>query len=238
MNSSLKDLDKTFSTMRWLTLASIATVLVVCISAGLLLQHAYGTVGQRVYVVGSLGTQAAQASSPEEHSDFELRNVVRTFCQNMFGHDESTFTDHMNTALGLSDAISGRRLYEEFKKGQVYENYRKFGSRTMVKVDSIVLNHDSRPRTGRVYMKQKTFMADRQSTPVPIAASFSLVEMDRSERNPYGVQITGFDFISYNAPMSQAEQQIQEQQLQRDQQQLQEARRAAEQAAKAEAPIR
>ncbi|MBT9394395.1 hypothetical protein KLP40_14585 [Hymenobacter sp. NST-14] len=236
--SKIQDLDKTYSTMRTMTMASLAIVLVTSIFFVLTLRHAYGTVGQRVYVVGSLGTQAAVAASPDEHSEFEYRNVVRTFVSNMFQHDESTFTDHMNTALNLSDALSGRRLYEEFKKGQVYENYRKFGSRTMVKVDSIVLQNDVRPRTGKVYMKQKTFMADRQSAPISIAAAFTLVETDRSEKNPYGIQISGFDFIPYNAPISAAEQAIQEQQAERDRQQLQAAQQAAKQAAAAEAAIR
>ncbi|TLM88792.1 conjugal transfer protein TraK [Hymenobacter jeollabukensis] len=213
--------------MRNIALGAIGLALVVCLAAGGLVMYAYGSVGQRVYVVGSQGTQAALAANPEEHTDFELRNLVRTFAQYMFQHDQYTFKDNLNMALPLIDEMGGRRIYDGFKKGDVLGNYTKFGARTSITIDSIVIDSHSRPKSGRLYLRQRAFVGDRQSQPTPMGCSFRFAETNRSNKNPFGVILTSFDYFLYNPGMSKAEKQILEDQARRDAEDLARAKAGA-----------
>jgi hypothetical protein len=224
----IKDLSSSFGSMRMVALCSLAVTLTVILACGALVMHAYGSVGQRVYVVGSQGTQAALAASPEEHTDFELRNLVRTFAQYMFSHDQYTFKQNLDMALPLIDEMGGRRIYDGFKKGDVLGNYTKFGSRTSVTIDSIVIDGSTRPKSGRIYLKQRAFVGDRQSQPMPMGCSFRLSETNRSDKNPFGVLITNFDYFLYNPGMSKVDKQIQEEQARRDAEDLAKAKAGAE----------
>lgn len=231
--SALKDLNHSYSTMRLIALGALALAVVVSLAAGALVFHAYGVVGQRVYVVGNGGsTQMALADSPEDHTQYEMRNLVRTFALNMFGHDQYTFKNNLNTALPLIDDMGGRRLYDGFKKGAVLDNYIKFGARTTATVDSIVLDTKSLPVKGRLYIRQKAFIGDRQSKSLPMGMSFELTNTHRSNYNPFGLMITRFDYIPYNPEASEKEKRTLQAQQDRDEALLQQAKAEAEAAQK------
>lgn len=227
---TIKNLDQSYATMRNIALAAIGLALVVIVTAGGLVMHAYGSVGQRVYVVGSQGTQAAMAAAPEEHTDFERRNLVRSFAQYMFAHDQYTFKDNLNAALPLIDEMGGRRIYEGFKKGDVLGNYVKFGARTTITIDSIVIDSRTRPSSGRLYLRQIAFVGDRQSQSVPMGCSFRFAETHRSNKNPFGLLLSSFDYFLYNPAMSKAEKAVLEEQARRDAEDLARAKAGAENA--------
>ncbi|MBG8556316.1 MULTISPECIES: hypothetical protein [Hymenobacter] len=230
---SIKDLNQTYTSMRLVALAAVALAILTILVAGSLVFHAYGIVGQRVYVVGNSGTtQMALADSPEDHTQYEMRNLVRTFALNMFGHDQYTFKNNLNTALPLIDDMGGRRLYDGFKKGAVLDNYIKFGARTTATVDSIVLDTNSLPVKGRLYIRQKAFIGDRQSKSLPMGMSFELTNTHRSNFNPFGIMITRFDYIPYNPEASEKEKRVLQAQKDRDDALLQQAKAEAEAAQK------
>ncbi len=230
---TLKDLNQTYSSMRIIALAAVGLAIVTAVISGALVFHAYGIVGQRVYVVGNGGTtQMALANSPEDHTEYEMRNLVRTFAMNMFGHDQYTFKNNLNTALPLIDDMGGRRLYDGFKKGAVLDNYIKFGARTTTTVDSIILDTQTLPVKGRLYIRQKAFIGDRQSKSLPMGMSFELTNTHRSNFNPFGLMITRFDYIPYNPEASEKEKRVLKAQEDRDQAQLEQAKAEAEAAQK------
>lgn len=231
--SNLKDLNQTYSSMRLVALAAVGLAIVTMAICGGLVFHAYGVVGQRVYVVGNGGSTAmALADSPEDHTEYEMRNLVRTFALNMFGHDQYTFKNNLNTALPLIDDMGGRLLYDGFKKGAVLDNYIKFGARTTASVDSIVLDTNTLPVKGRLYIRQKAFIGDRQSKSMPMGMSFELTNTHRSNYNPFGLMITRFNYISYNPEASEKEKRVLQAQKDRDDAQLQQAKIEAEEAQK------
>jgi hypothetical protein len=203
--TSVKDLDRTFNTMRNVALLSVLSTFIVALVAGLLVFRAYESSGQRVYVVGNNGSFSALSTSHDTHTRFEARNLVSTFMTTMYGHDQYTYKAHLDAALPLIEDRGGRRIYEGFKTGQVFENYVRYGARATITVDSIRLDMSNHPYTGQVYVKQRILIGDQMSKSQPLAAKFALVETDRSDANPYGMLITDFDYIAYNPAQTEEE---------------------------------
>jgi hypothetical protein len=225
--NTVQDLNKSFVTMRTMALAALALLGVVTVAAGTLLYRAYESTGQRVYVVSDTGSFAAQIGRGTGHTPFEARNLVKTFLLTMFGHDQYSFKHNLDAGLPLIEERGGRFLFESFQRGQVLQNYIRYGARQAVTVDSIHLDMNHRPITGRAYIKQTVFIGDQQSQSKPLGAKFALVETDRSDANPFGLLITDFDFIAYNPPVTQEEKDQLREQEQARQRKLREEAEAA-----------
>jgi hypothetical protein len=202
---SSRNLDTSYSTMQKLVVGAALLVIIIAVGAGMMVAHAYEVSSRKVYVVGPGGTYSALNAAPEAHTKFEVRNLVRQFMTTMFAHDQYTFKAHLDAALPLIDDTDGRRIYASFKKGQVFENYVHYGARQVLDVDSIAVQMKERPYKATAYCRQRIFMGDQQSAPTGLAATFNLIEVDRSEQNPYGLQLTNFDYLPYSPPVSKDE---------------------------------
>jgi len=210
--SNIKDLNTSFKTMRTISLACIIGFVVLAISGGYGFYKVTQDAGRRVYVVTNSGSAAALAVQEDTHTPFEARNMVKGFMKTMFGHDQYTFKQNLDAALPLIEGAGGRRIFENFNRGQVLQNYQRYSARSVLDVDSIYLDMKTRPYSGRVYTKQRIFIGDQQRQSLPMAAKFNLVETDRSDENPYGLLITNFDYIAYNPPVSREEKELLQQQ--------------------------
>jgi hypothetical protein len=229
------NLEKNYSSMRLISVCSIIASLIICVCSLGLVFYAFAVTGKQAYFVGQGGTTlAAQADSPENHTEYEMRNLVRTFATNMYAHDQYTYKTNLNTALPLIDVLGGRRLYADLKKQDLYNNYVKFGARTTVNVDSIVLDMSTLPIKGRLYMRQKGYIGDRQSQSLPLGCYFELANTNRSNANPFGMMLTRYDYFPYAPGVSEREREVLRSQAARDQAELQQAKAAAD-AAKAAA---
>lgn len=221
--STVKDLNASFTTMRNVALACVLGLIVVVVGSGFMVYRTNENAGRRVYVVSANGSAAALALKEDVHTSFEARNLVKSFMQTMFGHDQYTFKQHLDAALPLIEGRGGRRIFEGFTQGQVLQNYQRYSARNVVDVDSIQLNMERRPYSGVVYTKQRIFIGDQQREALPLAAKFNLIETDRSNANPYGLLLTNFDYVAYNPPTSREEKDALEQQEQDRQRRLKEA---------------
>ncbi|MCC2548511.1 conjugal transfer protein TraK [Hymenobacter sp. BT175] len=225
---SAKNLSTSFSTMRNLAMGSVFALLLVSLAAGFLVYRAYENSGRRVYVVGQTGSVAAlSAPTTETHTAYEARNLVRNFMLTMFGHDQYTYKANLDAALPLIEGRGGRRIYDGFTRGQVLQNYERYAARNVVTVDSVSIDMNHRPWSGRVYIKQRIFIGGEQKEPLPLAAKFNLAETNRSDANPYGMLITNFDYIPYNPQVSREELQALKEQEADRQRALLEAQRSA-----------
>lgn len=225
---SAKDLSVSFSTMRNITLGSIAALLIGSLYNGFLIHRAYEKSDQRVYMVAPSGSVAAlAAATTDTHTTFEARNLVRQFMSTMYGHDQYTFKQNLDAALPLIEGRGGRRIYEGFVQGQVLQNYERYAARNVVTVDSVLVDMTHRPWSGSVYIKQRIFIGGEQKEPLPLAARFNLVETNRSDPNPYGLLITDFDYIAYNPTISRDEQRLLRDQESERQRVMAEAQRGA-----------
>ena len=214
--------------MRNLAMGSVLALLLVSLAAGFLVYRAYENSGRRVYVVGQTGSVAAlSAPTTETHTAYEARNLVRNFMLTMFGHDQYTYKTNLDAALPLIEGRGGRRIYDGFTRGQVLQNYERYAARNVVTVDSVSIDMNHRPWSGRVYIKQRIFIGGEQKEPLPLAAKFNLAETNRSDANPYGLLITNFDYIPYNPQVSREELQALKEQEADRQRALLEAQRSA-----------
>lgn len=193
--------SKNFDTMRKITIASII-VLAICNFGWLYAYVLKDTeVGKRVYVVTDNGSFVASDKSEETVNQFEARNFLKVFMNNMFAHDASSFKRNIENGLNMINRKDGMKLYSDFKSGEVLETYIKYDSRSRVEIDSIYLNMDVRPISGKVFGKQFTNYAGREIMS-PIGIKLTLDRIDRSEKKPYGLMISTFSFITYNPQQS------------------------------------
>ncbi len=151
---------------------------------------------ERVYVVSDATTVAARLVSDNKPTVYEAKNHVRNFTTLMHSHDASTYEERINSALKLIDKQVGALLYNRMKKGGILEHYTRFNSRTDMEVDSVIVNMSVEPYKGSVYSHQ-FYRYDTETETIPIAADFELIRVNRSDDNPFGLQITSFDYKPY-----------------------------------------
>lgn len=151
----------------------------------------------KIYVIADNGRFLATQTNADIIYDFDIKNHVKLFCQNMFAYDQYNYTDNLETGLNLIDDIGGKRIYNDLKNSGVYENLKKYNARTKVKIDSIIIDTKIRPITGVLYCTQSVLYSD-QDAKLPIAAKFNLISTTRSEQNPFGMMITNFDYVKYD----------------------------------------
>ena len=194
--STLKDFNRTFTSMRTLALVSTLGFIASTIFYVYHYQRIHEYYQQRTYVITSWGTFPASYYDGRKVSRIEAQNHVETFIKHMFAHSAETYHEHINFALNLIDEESGKRIYHDFEEGKVHKNYIRYGSHTEVKIDSVVINTNALPMEGTFYALQEVHIGKNVRS-LPIAASFQIVQDYRHEKNPYGLQLTDFDFIAY-----------------------------------------
>jgi hypothetical protein len=192
----LQDFNQSFKSMRLIAFLSLAGFVAATVSYVLLYQQLVDEYQQRTYVITSWGTFPASYYDGRKVTQIEAQNHVETFLKHMFAHSAETYYEHINFALNLIDEESGKRIYHDFEEGEVHKNYVRYGSHTQVKVDSVVLDMNSFPIRGSLYALQEVHIGKNVRT-LPIAASFELLQTYRHEKNPYGLELTNFDFIAY-----------------------------------------
>jgi len=201
----VQDINASFTTMRNVALGAIAGLVVVVLVFGYLLYQSNQNSNQKVYVATDLGSFAATASVRQ--NAFQARNLVQNFMEKMFQHDQYNYKANLSAALPLIEDRGGRYLFDKFERGQILQNYVRYGARQTITIDSIRLNTQARPITGRVYIRQIVMFGDQRSESKPLAAKFKLIDADFSDANAYGMQLADFDFIAYAPVISQAEKQ-------------------------------
>ena len=195
--STLKDFNRTFTAMRAIALTSVLGFIAATVIYVIEYQKVQEYYQQRTYVITSWGTFPASYYDGRKVSKIEAQNHVETFVKHMFAHSAETYYDHINFALNLIDEESGKRIYHDFEEGKVHKNYVRYGSHTEVKLDSVVINMNALPIEGSFYALQEVHIGNNVRS-LPIAASFQIVQGYRHEKNPYGLELTDFDFIGYD----------------------------------------
>lgn len=154
---------------------------------------------ERVYVATDNGTTSAIAAGQAQPTQYEARNLMRSFMDLMFQHDANTFRERVNHGMKLIDHNDGRAIYETFKRGQVLENYHRYNSHTNWSCDSVQVDMSVEPYKGIIWGAQEV-VYDNQIAVQPVAARFTLSRQIRSDINPYGLLIDGFTFVEYKRP--------------------------------------
>ncbi len=191
------DFSRTINGYKKTLIAVIISFTLIIVSLGFLYLKEKANHEAKIYVIADNGRFLATQTSAETLYDFDMRNQIKLFCDNMFAYDQYNFNDNLETGLNLIDDIGGKRIYNDLKTSGVYENLKKYNARTKIKIDSLVIDTKVRPIAGVFYCTQSVLYSD-QSAKLPIAAKFNLISTTRSEKNPFGMMITNFDYIKYD----------------------------------------
>lgn len=188
---------KTINGYRNVLIVTICTSTILLIGLGYLYLTETKKHEDKIYVIADNGRFMANQTTSDILYDFDMKNHLKVFCQNMFAYDQYNYNTNIETGLNLIDVLGGKRIYNDIKTSGVYENLKKYNARTKINIDSIKIDMTSRPVGAIVYLTQTVIYSD-QSAKLPIAAKMSLVSANRSEKNPFGMLITNFDYIPYN----------------------------------------
>jgi hypothetical protein len=196
MTRYLKDYDNNFNTLKKIT---IVTLLGAFFSIGILTWYVLRQEekkGKQIYVITDIGSFSALRKENRQVSIFEMRNQVKTFLHTMFAHHAGNYQEKVDAALHLIDKEGGQRIVNDFNKGEVYQNYVRLGTQTTIQVDSVLINMQDRPVSGKAYAQQSIYLGEKKKA-FPIGIQFEMVETYRSDKNPYGLLIQNFDYILY-----------------------------------------
>lgn len=188
---------KTINGYRNVLIVTIFTSTILLIGLGYLYLTETKKHEDKIYVIADNGRFMANQTTSDILYDFDMKNHLKVFCQNMFAYDQYNYNTNIETGLNLIDVLGGKRIYNDIKTSGVYENLKKYNARTKINIDSIKIDMTARPVGAIVYLTQTVIYSD-QSAKLPIAAKMSLVSANRSEKNPFGMLITNFDYIPYN----------------------------------------
>lgn len=160
-----------------------------------------------IYVSTPSGTfQAVQATQREVHP-VEINKHSEMFIHAMFSHDADSYDEHLNSAMHLINKKDGMLIIEQFegpkgKNSSVRDGYIRWGSRTEVMVDSIKTVSNEMTPMVNAYFKQRHFIGSELKSELAIALQYRVVDVYRSDKNPYGLQITNLDFIPYQSAVA------------------------------------
>jgi hypothetical protein len=197
MATSVKDYHFTFNTLKKVTLITLVGAFLL---NGVLVYYILSLedkVAKRVYVVTDSGTFPAMLGETRTVSVHEARNHIRTFLSTMFAHNAANYKERVEAGLHLINKVGGGRIVNDFNKGQVYENYVRLGTYTTLAVDSVLIDMNTSPISGKAYARQTIYLGE-DSKEYPIGIRFELIDIYRSDENPYGLLIQSFDFIPYH----------------------------------------
>lgn len=189
------DINRSFKTMRLLTVLAVAGFMITTCIYFYMYINTVNAQQAKVYVVTDKGTYAALAKEERDVSTYEAKFMSDLFIKMMFAHDADTYAKHMEAALHLCDKKTGTYLAESFEKGNVQQNYVRWGSRTEVEIDSIKIVSSGVPMKAVAYFRQNHWIGAEQKAYLNMACKFELIKTQRHDKNPFGLQVSNFDFF-------------------------------------------
>jgi hypothetical protein len=192
------DFLKTIRSMRTIATVTIGGAFITCSVFAFLLVKATSDNGKNIYVATEAGTFLAKRNDYGLRYDFELKNHVRIFFQNLLEGDQFTFTKNVDAALCLIDNVNGKKIYDQLQKGGFYELYKRDNAHTAITIDSLKVKMTEIPYKAKIWLKQSVYWAG-YSKAVPYCAIMEIHEDNRSEKNPFGLMITSLVFVEYSA---------------------------------------
>ncbi len=154
---------------------------------------------QKVYVRSGKSVFAANLeSSSDSRNIYQARGLIETFTKLVFENNAETYRENLNAALGLITSKDGQAIIRGFNEEKVIENYVKYNSFSRLQLDSIAVNMSVIPYQCTVLMQQN-IVYDGKEVPNSIGAKFELMPALYSDENPFGMLITNFNYITYQA---------------------------------------
>lgn len=154
---------------------------------------------QKVYVRSGKSLFSANLeSSSDSRNIYQARGLIEAFTELLFENNAENYRERLNAALTLITAKDGQAIVRGFNAEKVLENHVKYNSFSRLQVDSIAINMNIIPYQCTVLMQQ-IIVYDGKEVANPIGAKFDLIPALYSDENPFGMLITNFNYITYQA---------------------------------------
>lgn len=193
--NQLKSQRKTFY------IVTVCLTVITLVTTGLFV-YATKSNEQKIYVISDSGRFQATKTEDAVVYDFDVKNHVRLFINNMFAYDQYNYDNHVDLALGLIDEYWGKFVFNNLRDNEVFESMKKYNMMFKVSIDSIKVDMTKRPFECLAYFKSKMYYSDQMKAS-GIAFHCKINEMVRSEKNPFGLLITNFTYVDYKLPSEQ-----------------------------------
>lgn len=153
------------------------------------------TAEDKIYVSLDGELYAAIPDERERVNKDMCLKLSELFVYNMFSHDQYNFDQRTK----LSESLLAKKDYEFIMAGfindeqNIYKLYEKYDARTYFELDSMSFNQDDKSVV--VFGQQIAVFGYGEESVSPLNCKFKIGKIDRSEKNPYGLQISEFNFI-------------------------------------------
>ncbi|WP_137404369.1 conjugative transposon protein TraK [Echinicola rosea] len=202
MFESLKHIDTAF---RHIRLFSLLVVLGVCLLSGFLCYRSLRMAAdaqERVYILAHGKVLEAMAGERKQNIAVEAKDHIKMFHHHFFtlSPDESQIKQSVAKALYLADG-SAKKAYDNLGEQSYYQQLVAANMDQTIEMDSIRLDIESYPYRFTYYGKQRIV----RTTSIlvrKLVTQGALREVQRSENNPHGFLIEGWETIS-NTNLSQ-----------------------------------
>ena len=191
-----KEFEKQLKQQRQTMYITIISLTVITLSLFSVLIYKMYKAEQKIYVISDSGRFQATKTEDAVVYDFDLKNHVKLFINNMFGYDQYNYSNHVDLSLGLIDDYYGKYIFNNLRDNEVFDNMKKFNMMFKVSIDSVKINMNKRPYECSAYFKSKMYYSDQMKVN-PVAFTCKLTEVQRSENNPFGFIISNFNYINY-----------------------------------------
>ena len=194
-----RDIEKSFSRMRSLSIVSVAASFVFALVVGVMAFNYSEQQRQKIYVLDqgkslllALQTDAIMSK------DIEIRDHVTRFHELMFtlSPQKQTISENLDRALNLADKSAYDYSQDLAEKGY-YSRLVSANISQQMLVDSVVFQGSGYPYQVKTYARQYVV---RESTlsEYSFVSSCQLVNSSRSDVNPHGLMIEKFRVLENN----------------------------------------
>lgn len=198
MFSKMKSIDVAF---RYIRLVTIVLMVSYNSLIGLLLfqRHAEAMAGdKRLWVMANGKIFEAFGSERKDNVAVEARDHIRVMHEDFFDLDpnEKVILAQITKALYLGDE-SIKRQYDNLKEKGYYSEIMAGNITQRVVTDSIIVNTSSSPYYFRFYGKDSLLRATSRTARSLVTEGY-LRDCARSDQNPHGFLITGWNVLENN----------------------------------------
>lgn len=193
--NSIYEFNKLRHVLRYLFILVSAFFIFVIIVQWFTIMGVRSTAEDKIYVSLDGELYAAIPDERERVNKDMCLKLSELFVYNMFSHDQYNFDQRTK----LSESLLAKKDYEFIMAGfindeqNIYKLYEKYDARTYFELDSMSFNQDDKSVV--VFGQQIAVFGYGEESVSPLNCKFKIGKIDRSEKNPYGLQISEFNFI-------------------------------------------
>jgi hypothetical protein len=154
-----------------------------------------------IYILGPDQTLVAfKGEETLQRKGHEIKLFTKVFLEKAFAHNKYSFEENLKEAFAWLDPLSQEELYSRLGPG-IKDFYSKENAVSTVSLKNLEINQNDYPYevVAEYFLTVKYLNPETSSyedtKPVPGKLYFELEPLERSDKNPWGLQIKGLEFL-------------------------------------------